>query len=283
LAQDEQSTDSVFDFLYVDHVRIAIFFSQLPDETKGHLREVLSEDNSTSGFTSKLGVSALATGEIAASVSASGKQTLRYDPIWLHARTFLDVFDENGLLVRGDGEAKLNEVRLFNGQLSIKDMRIMKPFWSALVGEMAKSFILERQPAAKKGHKGKPPPPGLNAAIGKALGSFLDGMPQTVTGALKADVGRLWFTLRPENLVVPIEELLLKLGTQLPGTWHVVAIVDVIGANQFESADGDESIEAASTAAFEAMGTHFGRPADTIGVTPIMIFRKLPNPRAPKD
>lgn len=268
---DVQSIDSIFDFLYVDHTRIGILFSQLPDETRGHLKEVLAEDQFTGQTSSSVGYSAGATGNWANSRGSIQKQTLRYDPIWFHAASFLNVFDANGLLTRGDHDPVMSELRLFRGRLSVCDMRLMKPVWAALIESLASSHLTGQMNAQQAKQFG----PAMKAA----LKGFLDGLPQTITGTHQTQVGRLWFTLRQEHLIAPIEEFLLKWGVTFPGEWHVVAIVD---GKDREAADYDasgEGLEAISANVFTEVGTMFGRPAGTIAVTPILIFREVTSTR----
>ncbi|MFZ5891269.1 MAG: hypothetical protein ACOY0T_09485 [Myxococcota bacterium] len=288
MEHDEQSTDSVFDFLYVDHVRIAVFLSQLPDENHGHLEKLTVEDSTDRNLRTTAGVSALtlAKGEIETNLKNTEKGTRTYDPLWLHARQFLDVFDELGMVKRDLAGAEIGDLVVTSGGLSVTDMRMLKPLWRQLTtlfmgqtqSQASQPELTRQQRRAAERKAASAAPPALSNPPADFIATVLETMPHTVTGTLSGDAEGVWFTMVPERMSVSPEEMMLKFGTNIPGQWHVAGLVDALpdelqpkppspGANN----PFDDAVRGAVAVVREQMG----RPKSLFGMTPLLVFRKL--------
>src|SRR5436305_1846102 len=117
MAQDPEKGDSVYDFLYVDARRIAVFLSQF--EQYGHLTSLtrtVSETSSASG-----GVSVVAA-KLDTAASEQSSQTRQFDPQWLVPLAFLDKADQRGMIVRDLGDARIGQLVLISGRLAMFDL-----------------------------------------------------------------------------------------------------------------------------------------------------------------
>src|SRR6266403_357495 len=111
--QDDQSTDSVYDFLYHDARRIGSFLAQF--DNFGHLLQVTASDTASTDI--KRGLSLKLSGSLPVPYSPEGAeggitlgvdpsqsgsegQTRVYDPLWTNALALLDYLDERGLIQR---------------------------------------------------------------------------------------------------------------------------------------------------------------------------------------
>jgi len=287
VGQESQDTDSVFDFLYVDHVRIAVLASQL--DQHGHLESVKVTDEARETFKKTGSASALALkGELQSEKGTNEKAERSYNPLWLHARQFLDIFDELGFVQRDIKEAAYGDLVVVSGNLTVVDPRFMKPLWREIMSAVpgmqkaaAEGFAegqsrQQRRAAAREGQKSAPPASTPAAAFAGVIAAFLEGMPHAVRGRLASNGDVLWFMLILERMSVTPEEIVLKHGTAVPGEWHVAGIVDAIpGEEPVAAPMGGDSLGDALGAATDALREQMGRPKTDYGITPLLIFRKL--------
>ena|ERR1700730_5384451 len=107
MARAPAKEDSVFDFLYIDALRLAHFLSQFSEF--GHLTTLtrsVSETGSSSG-----GVN-LHVAKIDTAVSGQTAQTRQFDAQWIAPLSFLDRANERGMISRGLGEARIGRLVL---------------------------------------------------------------------------------------------------------------------------------------------------------------------------
>lgn len=132
----EPEFDFVLDFLYYDSRRIGLFNSQFfPD---GVLQQVEKTDSRTkttsdsSGRTIAIGPRALSrkgNRENETQETGSDSSKLTYDPLWANALTFLDSLEERNLIRRDLRRARIGQLLLVSGRLTILDMGLLKPIW----------------------------------------------------------------------------------------------------------------------------------------------------------
>lgn len=293
MARDSQNTASIFDYLYIDHVRIASYLGQLSDH--GHLNSTVVEDRTKNSVASKFeaGVSAVGEfrmgfGDNAGSESSAART---YDTLWTNARSILDVLDEEGLIGHDLSNAALGRIVAASGSLSISDLRVLRPMWAPMVSlmgdqiEVPDQFRNRQQRRAEKGKRKPSTAPVEDSAKGtflEVMATFLGGMPHTVQGTIEGEAGSVWFTMTPSRMSPSPEELALEHGDVVPGVWHVIGVVDAMPGPV--TLGGAGAGAAAVTQPFMAqVREQFGRPDAAYGVTPLMVFRKLDTGAAAAD
>lgn len=296
MGQESPSIDSVFDFLYVDHVRIAVLLSQLEQHNYGHLESVKVTDEARESFKKTGSASALALrGQLESGTETNERAERSYNPLWLHARQFLDIFDELGFIQRDLSKASYGDLVVASGNLTVVDPRFMRPLWRTIMGampEVQKAMVQgltesgaetqsrqQRRAAARASQNSSVPPSAQQSpesAFAAMIAGFLEAMPHAVRGRLTSDEQVLWFMLVPERMSVTPEEIVLKHGTIVPGEWHVAGLVDAIpGETPTAAPAAADSLHDAVTTATSSLQEQMGRPKTDYGITPLLIFRKM--------
>ena len=295
--QGDQSSDSVFDFLYHDHRRIASFLSQF--DANGLLTGLTQSEGVTKGSkrSKKVGVGAdvaLFGGgrmEVEIGPGDSGSESLErvYDPYWANARQFLDVLQERNMIVRDLDNASIGQIVLTTGYLSIQDLGMMKEAW--------KSPMIQKK-VMSGGNTGKRKANMTAAQKAAALEEeentklFLEMiqlMPHSVHARMltrQNDSARLvWCVLNQENLVTSASDVALTYGYMMSGEWSILGILNAQPefltpdlAGQFDENDLGltESIVGQVTKLLApVVRVSLGRPSAAFGITPLLIFREV--------
>jgi hypothetical protein len=211
-----QRNNSVFDFLYDDHRRIASFLAQF--ETYGVLQQVKATESvshkGTSETSTKAGIDvvALVKGDIARGDTVSDEERDSaeriYDPLWRNARTFLNHLTERDMIVRAIEKARIGQFVLITGELAAFDLGLLKKMWelpavkSSIFDAVAKQNAPQIQPKNKaeraKERYAKPKlPDGLEAGF-----ELMTIMPHTVQASIRGQRWNVWSSLREDSLVI---------------------------------------------------------------------------------
>jgi len=205
-----------------------------------------------------------------------------YDPLWTNALTLLDFLHERNLLKRDLGRAGIGQFILTGGSLSIVDLSIMKSIFSnsllkrTLLNQAASATTTgnRAERRAKPDHQAQKPSSELEVGM-----ELLSSYPMTVQSTIKTANGEtVWCTLKSECMVVSSGDLLLQHGLKLVGEWNLVGILD---AKPDEPSVGllDQSgfnpMLAALGFLAPVVRQVMGRPNETFGITPLMIFRSV--------
>jgi len=113
--------------------------------------------------------------------------------------------------------------------------------------------------------------------VSSALEAF-KAMPRAIHAHYLTPEATLWSSLQPENLTISAADLTLKYGGEVPGVWQILCVLDAWA----ETTEPD-TIEAWSAGplmdgiltATRALRATMGRPAQWLGITPLMIFRDI--------
>ena len=104
-------------------------------------------------------------------------------------------------------------------------------------------------------------------------------LPMSVQATISSSDLSIWFTLRDANLVIPVTDLQLQHGVTITGDWTFVGILDAVpdlaplGENPSEFKGGTfSSIHARFNS---TMRQHLGRPNNSFGATPLLIYRQV--------
>lgn len=308
-AQGEQSTDSVYDFLYHDARRVASFISQF--DKYGHLTGLSRGEHAerSRSRTGKLEASGGMPGVIGGSgshedeagASSSRELSRTYDPLWTNALTLLDYLDERSLIQRDLSTATLGQFVLASGSLDVRDLRLIQQ--AMALPSMKAQIAAAATPAHTQSfHKSKsrgrtPPAPNAGVDSGAQFGTeFVALLPHSVQARLHNSSGKVWCSLNEDGLVVSSSDLFLKHGVRIAGVWHMLGVLDAI-----PTATGDEKPEDIFAEAQDAMPSDefdstvtiatqgmaglidgivpfarllLGRRDSEYGFTPLLIFRQ---------
>jgi hypothetical protein len=294
---EEQSTDSVYDFLYHDARRIASFLSQF--DQFGHLtglqRTEQAERSKTEsgkieasgGLPSIFSGGGSHTHDVSAAMSRENART--YDPLWTNALAFLDYLSERELIQRDITGARIGQFLLVKGRLAITDLAMVR---RSMELPAIKKMMNPQQPDARNRRERRAAQaagdaPDMN--LQDMVMEMLTILPHTVQGRVYTHDGHaIWSTLDRSSLVVAVEDLFLKHGVAIGGEWAMLGIVDALPGN-YGDLDGELSIMteidpdepgsellARISASIVPLSKLFlGRPDASHGVTPLLIFREV--------
>jgi len=304
---DGQSTDSVYDFLYHDARRIGSFLAQFDD--LGHLQQITTSEtaakDASRGFSVKVAGSAPALPGVLDAAEGSitfgrdpgqgGAEAMSrvYDPLWTNARTLLDYLDERNLIQRNVTAGRLGQFVIASGQLSILNFGLLPKIWKTSgIRDGAVRLHVENaramwnavpQNAALKGSERAKAEKAFLKITEERAGSAMDIMPSFPHSAQCTITGTdfsVWSTLSTGGMVGTVEDLSLKHGTDIPGEWHLLGVLDALPSPIAEQ------ISIVSTGIPENLGdliknlsnlgrTLLGREPEAYGVTPLLLFRDV--------
>jgi hypothetical protein len=303
----EQSTDSVYDFLYHDARRIGSFLAQFDD--LGHLQQITASESASKGakrgYSLKLAGSAPAVpgvldgaeGSItlARDPSQSGSEAMErvYDPLWTNARTLLDYLDERKLIQRDITAGHLGQFVIASGQLSILNFGLLPKIWktSGIRDAAARQHVenariqwnaVPQNAALKGSERAKAEKAFLKATQERAEGAMdiMPSFPHSAQCTIKGTNFSVWSTLSTEGMVGTVADLSLKHGTEIPGEWHLLGVLDALPSPI------PAPITIVSSGIPENMGdliknlsnlgrTLLGRTREAYGVTALLLFRDV--------
>jgi hypothetical protein len=303
--QDGQSTDSVYDFLYHDGQRIGSFLAQF--DNLGHLQQVSSSE--TASKDSKRGFSVKLAGNVPIPgnpESAEGSITLGrepfqggsegevrvYDPLWSNALALLDYLDERNFIQRDVTVARLGQFVIASGELSILNAAMLPKMWAN--ASIREAWVRKAVEDAKLKLKSKPRIADVKqsvreraeqAALKEAETTARSGMevlplfPHSPQCIIKGKDFSVWSTLSVEGMVGTVADLSLKHGTEIPGEWHLLGVLDALPSpipEQLSSEVTGAAPMANLIRNLSNIGRNIlGRPAEAFGMTALLLFRKV--------
>lgn len=256
---------SVYDFLYVDSQRIALFLSQL--EQYGHLkaltRSVGENKRFGGGFDVKI---------VGANVSTGEDSSLKteYDPQWVAPLTFLEEADKRGMIHRDIAKARIGKLLLISGQLAMLGFSILKSAWDS-------DFIRDLVRGGRAGD--------LSKAQENFVFESIKQWPHLTQVLLTGGGASVWGTINDGGLITPASDLLLKHGVIAAGEWKLLGVLDAMPASKSPKVTTQTESEKNAVPS-SLVGTLFsrlapmvkqalGRPKTAFGVTPLLIFREV--------
>ncbi|MEE3625416.1 hypothetical protein UCD39_15685 [Nitrospirillum sp. BR 11752] len=285
----ERESKIVYDFMYHDARRVASFISQM--EPGGHLlsmkqssQEMLSKSNRrlySGSFSSMFGLKADLE-KISGGQSIASFERV-YDPLWGNAINFIKYLEGMKLIHESIHNANIGQFVSFSGILKILDLKMLKDAWGMpnvisqiIIGNT--SSMTEQQIKENE----------LASDIIKLFPLTLQAYMYEPGENFSAS----WMNLDPECMVVPADNIIMKYGVTVQGTWKVIGIkdayVDTVESNDltFDSIRGrkweDIASERHSTviAIFAEILSSMarkglGRPKIYYGITPILIYREI--------
>jgi len=304
--QGGQSTDSVYDFLYHDARRVGSFLAQF--DSFGHLQQLTAGESATKdakrGYSLKLagalplpGTPEGAEGSMTLGMhpSQGGSESLHrvYDPLWTNARTLLDYLDQKELIQRDLNRARLGQFILASGELSILNAGLLPKIWETSgvrdiavrsAGETARAAIntaLSNAPI-RSAERAKAEKIALKVAETNAQAAMdvIALLPHSAQCTIRGSGYSVWSTLNSDGMVGRVSDLSLKHGTEIPGHWSLLGLLDALPSPIPEQLQIPNTGVPTHMAAFirnlsNLSRTIVGRPPDAYGVTALLLFREV--------
>ena len=271
-ARGQNAIRSVYDFLYRDAERIASLLAQFDPNgvlqsltTTESFSDTADSGNETAGAVSLAAVKGqYKTSERISELAAAGASRA-YDPLWSNPLNLLDFLHQHGYLNRELKNARLGQIVLVSGALSVYDVPVLKVLLSE--PDVARKTI-ESQEGKKTGQQW---------AETKALLKLFASLPLSVQAVLEVDGDKIWTIIENDNLQISSSNLFLKYGTAIPGDWNMLGILDAL-----PTPPGEEVLAPPELGSIvDVLGKmaniseKLGRPRTAFGLTPLLIFRKL--------
>lgn len=289
MAQEQQNTDSISDFLYADLERLKGWLAQLDDNgvlldhTASSGSTQSATDDTTASISGEAGKNILiAKAEIGGLVSAkmtATRQALssiqqRFDASWSIPLNVLDRLDEGNFIRRKLADAPVGSLVLVAGTPHIVDLTLVKAIWGPGSAYAIAEIPVTNQESKKVIRQVKE---GF-----QRVGDILNAMPpSTQINMQTLDGLQVWAPMKEPYLTIDPVNLALQHGTSLPGMWHLLGVVDAIpdGEVETESAPANgmvytELMQAAATVLSSVRGL-MGRPTSAFGLTPLLLFRSV--------
>ncbi len=254
---------TLYDFAYIDRERAKSLTAQL---FSGLNISVQKNSAVTESSTTEAGFSAGVTGKHAFTSLASSGDSKLYDPHDLSHMDLVNGLREGGYLKEDHSEYRVGDIILATGELYMVNFDAMKPVFNLLTDTKKRKNFL--QDAALRGI------PQEKAFIADALDLAVHIMPMTIQVYFKTETRIIWGMIDGANSREPIGNVVLKYGPSFPGTWHMLAIVDVVGDSVADTSFIPEVARGLS-GMIDKLRPLFGRPSGLVGVTPLLLFRKL--------
>lgn len=271
---DLESPNAVYlsDFLYIDTIRLAHYYGQL--SSHGLITQSKRLSKATSKEADTVGVRAMVTGLRQAENANEETVEHQIDPAFSRPQDTLDALYDAGYIDNGLTEAGIGTLFMTKGAISMFDVRMLKDMWSSL-GEL----VAEAQVA------GIPPGQKAKAKLAakqeySAIAPLIEKLPHSLQGNINSTEGPVaWFTVKPEFMLVNPEDLAFKHGSDIPGEWHMLGVLDAkpydLIQESEQRASESSGIETVMREMLSVLRTLFGRPQDRFGVTPVLIFRTM--------
>ncbi|WP_269501073.1 hypothetical protein [Burkholderia sp. IMCC1007] len=269
--QGSQSIEYLYDFAYLDRGRIDFYFAQLFED--GVLTQTKRIAKDSTSDTAKLGGSIkVVSGETGSTeVVERGLERL-FDPSWLAPIEVLNRLDELKFVHRDFTKTPIGGLFLASGMLSVIDIRMLKEMWS----DFADAFLHNELDGLALPPKQKQKFMADGKKTYDRLAKILQKLPHAIQASFKIGEDTLWSTLRAESMLINPDDLALKHGSQVPGQWFVLGIIDAQpGVARATDNPSSSGLDSAMSQMLEGLREMMGRPAVAYGVTPIAIFRAV--------
>lgn len=264
-AQESQSTDYLYDFVYLDRPRVASYLAQVIDE--GVIVSSKTGSSSSDGVDSQTKVGLAGNGVANTDKTSVSKSIERhYDATWSAFVGAFDKLDELGYISSDILSANLSHLVLVTGGLEIIDIRMLKEMWPLFSDEVVKGASPSKKNLAEARRE-------VTKMIG-LLSKLPHALQMSITGD---DFGEAWSTLDPAGLTINSDDFAFKHGASIAGTWHVIGVLDAKPDSGAERAPlvGQSDLKNGMLGIMTMMRTFFGRPSTAFGITPLAIFRPI--------
>lgn len=252
-AQDLPRIDLLTDFIYIDDVKVRYFLAQL--FRAGVLTQFKEEKAYTDSYKTNVGLNKIAVAQKESVLQDSNKLSYEYDTYHSLPSLLLDALSENNFIKKDILQAENGNLVLISGSYRIFDVGLLEKLMP-----IAKLF---------KNDKKAPKDRELNA-----MTEALKMLPKNLQiDLVDSHQNCYWASLKKENLLVNIEDILLSSGNLNKDEWFVLGILEN-RPNEFSEPIFDD-MKSQLSGVYDSMRRLFGRPDDSFSVTPVLIFRKI--------
>jgi len=266
MEQGSANTASLFDFFYVDRERVSSLTAQLFGA--GVITSVKQTESEGDKAEKALELSVkIAKAKFGADETFSTSQERLFDASWSLPLNLLDRLQEMSMIKKDIDKARLGDLILASGHIKIFDI----------------AMVQQMMPAAKKVARN-----GVKGSAAKKHAQELDiaeeivkFLPTSVQIEMADTEGNLlWTTVNPDNLTIPPGDMMLKYGPIIPGKWHVLGLLDAHKDGEWEDPDApypkdNNEFKDSMSGLSMMMRMQVGRPENSLGITPLMIFREI--------
>ncbi|EEV6362773.1 hypothetical protein EJK41_21875 [Escherichia coli] len=278
MEQEQQSTDSLYDFLYVDNQRASSLLAQMngPGVVTSikHVTAEIDKSMSDAGFDLKVVKSKMGVEE-----TINQTQEKSFDASWTLPINLLDKLDENGLIRADLNGERLGSTVLCKGKMRIFDISVFQksvPFIAKMM-EMGQPKL---PPKAKKSNFNVEEQfiaPGVTFGMMKEV---LNIVPNTLQVDFINDAAQtIWMTINRDYLTINPDDMVLKYGSNLPGEWYVIGFIDALPEAEEDMMDNlffePNQMKDGITGMLSGIRDLAGRSSNSYGMTPLVIFRKI--------
>ena len=270
MAQESQSIESIFDFFYLDTLKINSFYAQLTGNGAITSRKNTSNtvDDTTGEFSGSVPTIATAKSTFKNSAGLGSEDV--FDASVTMPREMIDRLDELGFINYELNENQLGNLLLLKGKLGVVDVAgmndIIDPAIEFGIGQMPDAKPLEK--TAKNNLK----------KIIAPVATFMKAIPFALQARFfnEGDMSEeVWMTLSRTEMINSVHDLNFKHGDIMAGEWYILGVLDAIPNDQEVKINETNEINVMLEAFTKMMKEQFGRPSTAFGMTPIAIFRIL--------
>lgn len=293
MQDDHQGSEFVYDFLYQDVRRVGSILSQFVES--GHLQGIkqinAKEESEHLDVGGNLGADAKvvrAQGQLSRRAGSGTKDGMErtYDPIWTNAIDLLTFLNERDMLQRDVRQAHTGQFVMAKGTLGIIDLALLQTIWGIpIFRDLAERALTPGlQKSHTQGSQSQNQSKSDATKVGKGSLDLISKLPHSIQARLATDDGSLLYCpIQADGLTITSTDLILKNGTFVPGEWGMLGILDSF-ADTVEAEVAKRASEVLGLSAnpftriLEAMTPlvrNLGRPADALGITPLLIFREV--------
>lgn len=268
-AQSSPKDESLFDFLYLDRVRLASYLAQMFDDGI-HLS---SKKTAASGnqFSNTASGNALGLLKAGLGTTETTNETIerQFDASWSAPLSLLRELNDLGYVKTFSKLSALGQMIFFKGNIQILDLRILQKLWQPMLAMESelKPAHTEAQRKAKKAEH----------AQAQAIARVAENLPHIIQLRAFNDDHQLWATLTPEALTVNPSDLAFKHGPSIPGDWAILGLLDArpSGEDEMKLPAGLGQVESGMLQMALQLKHFLGRNFADYGITPIAIYREV--------
>jgi len=273
-AEQEEQPTSLYDFIFIDQVRVKSLYAQL---FTGLLSEIESLASENSGKSTSVQVGGDPFGSVnrTSSENASESSTNRIDPHDIILQDVLGKLHELNFICSDPLKAVPGNIILIQGTVGILDFGFFQNFAEILPAML--QFNSPKNQHGKKKTLADKQQETSTKQLAELFKKFASLVPWSLTVLMQSEIVTSWGGIKKEDLRADPGHLTLKYGPTLSGTWYMLALVDTIPGGEEQDKDiiNMPDLFDGMMQAFKGMRESVGRPSSCMGVTPLLIFRKL--------
>lgn len=265
----EKQVEVLYDFIFIDQPRIRSLYAQLFTGFLAEIETITSESN-------RRGRNLQAGGDPFGSIASVNEQEVQestanhIDPHDIVLKDVLTKLSELGMICHDPTVAIPGNFLLLKGRVGIVDFSLCQGLLSLLPDILG---MVNEPPSPH--HKQQKKVDRNERKFASLLQKISALVPWSVTILLQSDEVTAWGAISKEALRADPGHIMLKSGPVLAGEWYMLALVDVAPNSEAGAITGLSEFAQGLLNGLASIQVAVGRPSDCIGVTPLLVFRKL--------